>query len=464
MLRSYCHKVRPPAPPTTREGTEGLLEAVRSHLSEPTARGLAEAVGRAVGDGALAPGVKLPPVRRVAAELHMSPTTVSAAWQLLRRSGTIQTGGRRGTVVASQRTDGPGRYRAALRGRSGFPLDLSTGVPDPALLPPLPALAGLSPAPGSYLDEPVLPGLAALLRDRWPYTPDRLAVFDGAMDAIDQIASALLRLGDRAVVENPCFPPLLDLLDTLGVRAIGVDTDAAGMLPAALSAALAERPAVVFLQPRALNPTGASWSGTRAAALAAVLAASPAQVVEDDSAGDVASSPLHSIGTHLPLRTVHVRSFSKSHGPDLRLAAVGGPAAVLDPVLERRLLGQGWTSRLLQHLLLTLLTDDASVTAVRRARDEYARRRRLVVDGLRAHGVDLPAGDGLNLWLPVADEQAALITLAGAGIVAAAGEAFTLGRGEPHLRVTVGLVAADHTTVASRLAEASRSPAMSIAR
>jgi DNA-binding transcriptional MocR family regulator len=450
MLGSYCHK---------------MLAEVRALLTEPTARGLAEAVGRAVGTGALPPGAKLPPVRRVAAELRMSPTTVGAAWQLLRRAGTIRTGGRRGTVVAESRTGGPGRYRAALRGRSGFALDLSTGVPDPRLLPSLPALAGLSPAPTSYLDEPVLPGLAALLRDRWPYPPDRLAVFDGAMDALDQIATALLRLGDRAVVENPCFPPLLDLLEAIGVRAVGVGTDAEGMLPDRLAAALADRPAVVFLQPRALNPTGASWSGSRAAALAAVLAQAPGvYAVEDDSAGDVASSPLHSVGTHLPLRTVHVHSFSKSHGPDLRLAAVGGPAAVLDPILERRLLGQGWTSRLLQHLLLVLLTDPASVAAVRHARDEYARRRRLVIGGLHAAGLDLPPGDGLNLWLPVADEQAALITLASEGIAAAAGAAFAAGAGRPHLRITTGLITDDHEAVAARLAAAARSPALTITR
>jgi DNA-binding transcriptional MocR family regulator len=231
---------------------------VRSHLTDVSARGLAEAVGRAVGEGALAPGSRLPPVRHVAAELGMSPTTVNAAWQLLRRAGTIQTGGRRGTVVATSRAAGPGRYRAALRGRSGFALDLSTGVPDPALLPPLPALAGLSPTPGSYLDEPVLPALALLMRDRWPYAFERLAIFDGAMDAIDHVASALLCLGDRAVVENPCFPPLLDLLEALGVRVIGAGTDEEGMLPAALSAGLAQRPVAVFLQPRALNQTP-SW-------------------------------------------------------------------------------------------------------------------------------------------------------------------------------------------------------------
>src|SRR3954447_16655119 len=132
-----------------------MLEELRERLHDPTARGLADAVARAVGEGALSPGAKLPPVRHVATGLRMSPTTVHAAWQLLRRAGTIQTDGRRGTIVAVSRAVGPGRYRAALRGRSGFPLDLSTGVPDPRLLPPLPALPGASPATSSYLDEPV---------------------------------------------------------------------------------------------------------------------------------------------------------------------------------------------------------------------------------------------------------------------------------------------------------------------
>jgi DNA-binding transcriptional MocR family regulator len=441
-----------------------MLSDLRDRLRSPTARGLADAVGRAIGEGALAAGAKLPPIREVAGYLRLSPTTVSAAWQLLRRAGTIRTDGRRGTVVAPPRSGGPGRYRAALRGHSGFPLDLSTGVPDPALLPPLPSLTGRSTTPGSYLDSPVLPALESFLRQDWPHPPDRLAIFDGAMDAIDQIASGLLRLGDRAVVENPCFPPLLDLLEALGVRAVPVETDARGAIPASLATALAERPAAVFLQPRALNPTGASWSSSRAASLAEVLTPIDAYVVEDDSAFAVASAPLHSLGAHLPSRTLHVRSFSKSHGPDLRLAAVSGPATVLDPLLERRLLGQGWTSRLLQDLLLRLLTLPGPVAAVRHARDEYARRRGSILAGLLEAGIALPPGDGLNIWLPVRNEQAALLTLATNGIAAAAGAAFTVGPGTPHLRITTGLIAADHADVAARLAEAARTPPLSFPR
>jgi DNA-binding transcriptional MocR family regulator len=444
-----------------------VLDEVASRLTEPTARGLAGAVSRAIGEGVLTPGDRLPPIRAVGTRLGLSPTTVSAAWRMLADAGAIRTDGRRGTVVAQPRGRGPRRYRSALRHHASFPLDLATGVPDPALLPDLgPALRRLPAiAPSSYLDEPVLPELEVLLREAWPWPAERLTVLDGAMDAIDQLASSLLRLGDRVVVENASFPPLLDLLDVLGVEAIGVPLDERGMIPSALREALASRPVAIFVQPRAHNPTGASWSAQRARDLAAVLADAPSvTIVEDDSAADICSASLHSLGAWLPGRTVHIRSFSKSHGPDLRIAAVGGPAAILDQMLERRLVGQGWTSRLLQHLLLDLLTDPAAMAQVAHARREYGRRRRAVCVRLREEGVRVGEGDGINLWLPVADEQAALINLASAGIGAAGGSPFLTDHTGTHLRVTVGLVTGGHAAVAAALAQATRAGARQIIR
>jgi DNA-binding transcriptional MocR family regulator len=441
---------------------QSMIEAVRERLAEGSARGLAGAVSRAIGDGALRPGHKLPPIRRVADELGLSPTTVSAAWNLLARSGAIRTDGRRGTVVATPRATGPGRYRRALHQPARFAHDLSTGVPDPELLPDLgPALRRLpATAPSSYLDPPVLPRLATVLEARWPAPTERITIVDGAMDGLDQVASALLRLGDRAIVESPGFPPLLDLLDALGVDVIGVPLDGEGIVPSLVEAALADRPAAIFVQPRAQNPTGVSWSAARAQELAGVLAAAPdVTIVEDDSAGDIAGTPLHSLGRWLPDRTIHIRSFAKSHGPDLRLAALGGPASLVDPLTERRLLGQGWSSRLLQLLLLDLLTDASSVAAVAAARTEYARRRGLVTRALRRAGLAVNGADGINLWLPVVDEQAALISLASERIGAAGGAAFYPEHGpapSPNLRVTVGLVRSHHADIAAALVRAAR--------
>ena len=55
------------------------LSAIEERLDQPTARGLATAVSRAITDGALPAGTRLPPIRMVASELTLSPTTVSSA-------------------------------------------------------------------------------------------------------------------------------------------------------------------------------------------------------------------------------------------------------------------------------------------------------------------------------------------------------------------------------------------------
>lgn len=438
---------------------QNVLSEIEQRMAAPTARGLATAVGQAVGDGVIRAGAKLPPIRTVATQLALSPTTVSAAWALLARSGTIRTEGRRGTVVTERRV-GPIRYRRALDAAAPFELDLSTGTPDPALLPDLtPALRRLEPTltPSTYLDDPVLPALAEILRAQWPFAAERLTVVDGAMDALQLIASANLRFGDRVAVEQPCFPPLLDLLDSVGVVMVPVGLDDDGPVPADLGRAAAAGARAVFLQPRAQNPTGASLTGERVDELVAALARSDAIVVEDDSAGAVGATAALSLGAALPQRTLHIRSYSKSHGPDLRLAAVGGPAALVDPLVERRFLGQGWSSRLLQAVLADLLTDRRSVGAVAAARRTYARRRTAIVSALAAQGVTVGGRDGLNIWLPVADEPAALLRLAADGIGATAGRPFSEAADpSPHLRVTVGLVADHHQEVAAALAAAAR--------
>ncbi len=103
---------------------------------------------------------------------------------------------------------------------------------------------------------------------------------------------------------------------------------------------------------------------SRAAELAAVIGRFDVLVVEDDSNGAISATAPISLGRQLPERTLHIRSFSKSHGPDLRIAALSGPADLIDRIRDRRLLGQGWTSRLLQSMLFDLLTRETSIERV----------------------------------------------------------------------------------------------------
>lgn len=422
------------------------LTALEARLDSPSAKGLAHAVSATIRDGLLVAGDRLPPIRTVAAELALSPTTVSAAWALLARSGTVATDGRRGTTVLDHRAGGTVRYRAALDRPSTFDHDLSTGVPDPALLPDLGrALAGLRTAPttGSYLDDPVLPALAEALVADWPFAVEEVAVVDGAMDAMDLFVRTQLRFGDRVVVEDPGFPPLVDLLESVGVQLVGVAVDEEGLDLTALGAALREPVAAIFVQPRAQNPTGVTMTSRRAGAIARLLADSATIVVEDDSAAGLSPSPLVSLGQWRPEQTVHIRSFSKSHGPDLRLAAVSAPTAVRGAVNGRRQLGQGWSSRLLQQVLLGLLTDDVATAQVQTAARTYAARRARVVDRLRERGVEVGGTEGINIWVPVQDETAAVVRLASQGIGVAPGTPFRIGPGGEggHVRVTVGLAA-----------------------
>jgi len=435
-----------------------LLREVGAAITDRTARGIAAAVGRLISSGRLPVGTRLPTVRELSKELGVSPTTVSEAWQSLAAVGAIDARGRQGTFVRQPTGPAtPRRYRRVTEGPGRFLLDLSTGTPDPALLPELgPVIARVSrqSLTSSYLDEPVLPDLAEHLRAHWPFAAEALTVVDGAMDALDRVAGVVVRLGDRVAVEHPTFPPLLDLLELLGAEVIGIPMDPAGMMPAGLAAAVAAGATAVFLQPRAHNPTGITLTAQRGQELADVLAGSAAIVVEDDHSGDIASGALVSLGKWLPDRTVHIRSFSKSHGPDLRLAAIGGATDVVSAVANRRLLGPGWSSRILQAVLLEMLGHPATIATVRAARDEYAARRRAVTEVLTQAGVAFTGTDGINLWMQVADERSALLTLAAQGIGAAPGEPFLVYPDTPSLRVTVGNIQHSITDYAHRLAEA----------
>jgi DNA-binding transcriptional MocR family regulator len=435
------------------------VDVVAEAITEPSARGIAAAVGRLISDGTLVPGARLPTVREVSRRLGLSATTVSDAWQRLARSGVIEGRGRLGTFVAPRtRSGGPRRYRSITATGGHVELDLSTGSPDPALLPD--AVAAVARVPRAsmatnYWDRPVLPALEELLWHRQPFEAEALTVVDGALDALDRVASWAVGLGDRVVVENPAFPPLLDLLDLLGAELVPVDVDDEGMVLDQLVTALELRPRAVFLQPRAQNPTGYSMSSARAEALAGAMAGSAVLVVEDDHSGEISTSPNVSLGTWMPERTVRITSYSKSHGPDLRLAAVAGPHELINAVVERRSLGPAWSSRILQGVLAVLLTDRAALATVEDARETYRDRRSRVVRLLGELGVQTTGRDGINPWVTTHDERAALVALAAQGIGAAPGSPFEVAPlGAEHVRLTVGLVRDRFDTVATAVADA----------
>ncbi|MGH9137698.1 MAG: aminotransferase class I/II-fold pyridoxal phosphate-dependent enzyme [Acidimicrobiales bacterium] len=435
-------------------------------IEDRSARGIAAALGRLIRAGELPVGTRLPTVRVLARALGVSPTTVNEAWRSLAVAGAIETRGRNGSyVTADARGAEPIRFWRLAGAAGHFARDLSAGIPDPALLPPLgPALARIDGQPplSGYLDNPVLPELDALVRKSWQEScdPEALTIVDGSLDAIDRLLALLVHVGDRVVVENPTFPPFLDLLDVAGATPVAVAMDDEGVQPDSLRAALATRPACLLLQPRAQNPTGASMTPARLRAVARVLQEAPdVVVVEDDHSGDVAMAEPSSLAGLLPSQTVRVQSYSKSHGPDLRLAALGGPASIVEPLVARRHLGASWSSRFLQEVLIGMLTDDGCIAAVARARRAYAERREALVAALAERGVGVRGRDGINIWVDVDHERDALVMLAAQGIGVAPGSAFVVARADgSHVRVTTSVLPVDDVPpVADALAHAARS-------
>lgn len=434
-----------------------VLEEIAGRTEDRTGRDIALAIGALVGDGVLQPGDQLPTVRALAAHLGVSPNTVADAWRLLQTHGAISTDRRRGTRVRARQVRLDGRYWQVPVAPGTIELDLSTGTPDEELLPSLgPVLHRLHADVtfSSYVDPPIVPALEDEIRRRWPYPPESITIVDGAQDALDRLIAEIVGFGDTVVVDDPTFPPIIDMLELAGARIVGVPLDAEGPDLDALAEAMAADPVAIWMQPRAHNPTGTTMTAQRRDAVAALVEGTRTLVVEDDHSGDATGTELHSVGRCVPDQVVHIHSFSKSHGPDLRVAAIGGPAAVLDGLVRRRTLGPAWTSRLIQQILLVMLEDPEVEATVGAAATAYATRRAALEDGLAREGVEISRGTGLNLWVPVEDEQRAVVALAAHGVGVAPGAPFRVGESDAnHIRVSLGTLPDDRVdSVAATIA------------
>jgi DNA-binding transcriptional MocR family regulator len=407
-------------------------------LSGERAGEIRASVEAAIRFGQLVPGEALPPVRRLAEHLGVSPTTVAAAYRDLQIRGLVTASGRRGTRVSPRpplSRQSPAAVPPGMR-------DIAAGNPDPALLPDLgAALAHLGP-PRRLYGEPVnradLLELAAGLFGADGISPDFLLVVGGALDGIERTLMAHLRPGDRVGVEDPGYPAVYDLLLALGLVPEPLPIDDRGLLPDQLEAALHGQLAALVLTPRAQNPTGAALDAARARELREVLADRPdVLVIEDDHAGPVAGAPANTLCSEAPDRWAVVRSFSKSLGPDLRLAVMAGDPVTISRVEGRQQLGAGWVSHVLQALVAALWRDPEVQSLMARAEQSYAERRGALLEALARRGIAAQGRSGFNVWVPVADEAAALRSLAAAGWAASAGERFRL-RSGPAIRLSIG--------------------------
>ncbi|MEM6107813.1 aminotransferase class I/II-fold pyridoxal phosphate-dependent enzyme [Mycobacterium sp. 050272] len=421
------------------------------------AESIAANIEEGISSGALTPGDSLPPVRELAARLGVNPNTAAAAYRLLRDRGAVETSGRRGTRV---------RHRPATTPRSLLGLDipagvrdLSTGNPDPALLPI--AAVPLNDSPGRpvlYGEPAMSPELvdsarAALRADG--VAADHLAVTSGALDGIERALTAHLRPGERIAVEDPGWANLLDLIGALGLSVEPIRVDDDGPLVADVGRALGRGVRALVVTTRAQNPTGAALSAQRAGELRAVLSGRDVLVVEDDHCAGISGVPLHSLAGSSD-HWAFVRSASKAYGPDLRVAVLAGDQRTVGRVHGRLRLGPGWVSHLLQDLAVRLWSDDAAERLIHHAERRYTDNRTRLCAALVDRGIAAHGRSGLNVWIPVPDETVAITRLINAGWAAAPGSRFRIGS-PAGIRVTIAdLAEAEIDPLAESIAAALR--------
>jgi DNA-binding transcriptional MocR family regulator len=402
-----------------------------------------------VARGRLAPAAKLPAVRELAAALEVSPATVAAAYRELKRRGFVVTDGARGTSVAPVP---PARVTRVSQLPAGV-RDLSSGNPDPQLLPSLAdVFARLEPSHRLYGVAAKLPELESLAADGFAADNIRgdIAVTGGAVDAIERALQTELRLGDRVVVEDPSWPRIADLVRSLGLAIEPVRVDDRGLDPDLLDAALRRGARAVIMTPRGQNPSSAATDPARGRELRAVHARYPdALVIEDDYVAGVGGAPY--VPVHRPDgRWTVVRSLSKVLGPDLRIALVAGDALTISRLEGRQRLGPGWISHILQQIATLLLRDAATMRLLKRAAQTYTERRQALVGALAARGVEAAGNSGLGVWVPLGDEAAAVRELLVAGWAVSPGERFRF-NSSPGIRITTANLDPDN---AERLADA----------
>nr|WP_231492565.1 aminotransferase class I/II-fold pyridoxal phosphate-dependent enzyme [Glycomyces sp. NRRL B-16210] len=337
-------------------------------------------------------------------------------------------------------------------------VDLVSGEPDVALLPDLDALKPrVDTSHGNYRDGGPCPHLLDLARDRFAADGVRgeLTVTSGALDAFERGLAARIEPGDTVAVEEPTWSNGRDLLLSAGYQVTPVAIDGEGPLPSELDAALAAGARAFILTSRGQNPTGAAVSAERAAALRAVVAKHPGVlVIEDDHWGELSQIPLHPVADAAE-HWMFVRSVSKPYGPILRCALVAADADTKARVQGRMAMGHGWVSCILQHFVIAAWTDETVAARIGHAGRVYAERQGALREALAERGVDVWGRSGLNLWIPVADETAAVVSLRDAGYAVAPGRAFSF-HGDQGIRISTARLDPAHApAVAEAVARAS---------
>jgi DNA-binding transcriptional MocR family regulator len=384
----------------------------------PVYQGLADALRMLIVDGRLPIGSRLPSERALAEVLHVSRTTVTAAYAQMRDEGYLSARrGARSTVTLPPQSR-PGSPHPAVPGQHRINLaEAAMSAPSSAVLE---AYSAAATEIGSYLRSPGLElyGVAPLratiaesyCRRGLPTDPDQIMVTTGALGAIALILATFVESGDRVLVEQPTFTGALAAISAAGARAVPVSIapDEGWDLDALNIAIRQLRPNLAYLIPDHQNPTGLTMTAQQRDQLAHIIIETRTRTIIDETMTEIAldqpvPAPVACAMTRRADLVLSVGSMSKSFWGGLRIGWIRAERSTLASIAARRPSVDLGTPILEQLAAARLLTVRDEVVPDRCAL--IRSRRALLRDLLAEHlpdwqecNTDLPRG-GLALWM-----------------------------------------------------------------
>ena len=418
-----------------------LMKSSTQSLTEQLSERFAERIRNRL----LAPGARLPSVRQCAQQNGVSPSTVVAAYDQLLALGLVEARKNRGFFVrdsggadtaagADARTADPTLENAApnwstahwfaarAAGRAGrgvSPVNATALIrgmfhkisdkPQPGMgvFPPpwlestfMPAAVRKVTSSRSLQDfslqygEPLGDaGLRRLLAKKLATlnvhtAPEHIITTVGATHALDIVSRTLLRPGDPVMVEEPGWAVEFARLAALGMHILPVPRRADGPDLAVMAQYCAVHQPKLYVSVSVFhNPTGYCLSPGSAHRILQLANQHNFHVVEDDTYSHIA--PEHA--TRLTAldglqRTIYVSGFAKILAPNWRIGYLAAPPALVEPLLDTKLLATLTTPALLEKALALCIEQGQ----LRR----HAERIRTRLDAARARSVKLALGAG----------------------------------------------------------------------
>jgi GntR family transcriptional regulator/MocR family aminotransferase len=479
-----------------------LLIRIDARLREGLQQQIYAAVRRAILEGVVAPGTRLPSSRALADDLSVSRTTTLLAYEQLIAEGYLTAQHGSGTYVARELPDDlprlaiprrQSRLRHPPLSRRGVAL---AGTPPPARRiagPPRPFRIGV-PAldlfPVRVWAQLVGRRLRNITLSQLDYgdsggwrplreaiahhveasrgtrcTADQVIVVAGAQRGVELMCQLLLDEGDLAWLEEPGYPGARSALVAAGARIVPVRVDDQG-LDVAAGARSAPDARLAFITPSHQFPLGVHMSLARRLALLRWASAARAWIVEDDYDSEFryGTRPIPCLhGLDRDGRVIYVGSFSKSLFPALRLGFLIVPPDLQPKLLEARKAADLHPPILEQAVLADFIDGGHYDRHLNRMRSVYRERLDAMADAIdrscRGALTLRPVRTGLHAVgdLAHADADRVVAEAAARGVEINPLAAYFIGRQKPSNALMLGFASVRRDAIrsgAEKLAEA----------